>query len=418
MMKTKNTKTRTLKQVYDETNERNYLKLAALAEVSPAYAKAFLKKNVSEFEVISNSKIDLEKVDYVPAGNQSSNHYQADILFLPKEMRDLKGNKKFVGVLTLLNTTTRKAYARAVKTTNGDESVKGMKEMLDEARVDGLGVDILRTDGGSEFKSKFKNMLEEMGINHEIGEAHTHNWVGRTNRFHRTLKGMLKVLFALNGNKIWYPHLQSLIDDYNDTPSQAFRDIESLKNPAKSMKGKPFYRPVAPNVVENSGEKFLLKVHEHEASKAAAVKKVDGEKLKVGDHVRLLRPLTKEQTKANKGFHKKSLDNSWTTRVYKIIERTGPNFWRLDEPGDEITQWATYMLKKVSKESYDNQGPAVKTADKQAKQQRVSRAKNDESRNIAPKERKTVPTRTRGSKVITRAAQKAIDAKKKALDER
>ena len=62
------------------------------------------------------------------------------------------------------------------------------------------------------------------------------------------------------------------------------------------MKGKPYYRPVAPNMVENSGPKFLSKVHEHEKDQAAAVKKVDGLKLKVGDHVRLLNPLTKDES--------------------------------------------------------------------------------------------------------------------------
>ena len=239
----------------------------------------------------------------------------------------------------------------------------------------------------------------------------------------------------MNGNKIWYPHLQSIIDDYNDTPSYAFRNVESLKNPPKTSKGKPYYRPVPPNMVENSGPKFLTKVHEHERDKAAAIRKYDGVRLKVGDYVRLLKPLTKEQIKLNGKFAKKSLENSWTTRVYKIIERTGPNFWRIaafekagqngavggQDPHGEIKQWATYMLKKTTKEAYDGQAPAVKVKEKENKQVRVSKAKDEEERNISKAEQKGVvlPSRTRGGNTQgTRAQAKKDAAKKLALSER
>jgi len=397
-----NTRTRTLKEVYDETHEKNPIKLAELSGKSVSYVKSFLKKNVAELEVISDSKIDLSKVDYVPAGSYSNNHYQADITFL-HDYKRLKDNKKHVGILTVLNTTTRKAYARPIKSTEGNGVMNAMKEIIEEARVNGTGIDILRTDNGSEFQSKFKDMLEEMGIHHEMAEAHTHNWMARTNRFHRTLKESIKRLFALNGKNIWLPHLQDLIDDYNKTPSFAFRNVESLKHEPKTLKGKPYYKPVAPNMVEKSGPKFLSKVHGHEVSKAEAVYNKDSEKLKVGDYVRLLNALTKEQILLNGKFAKKSLENSWSTKVYKILERTGPNFWRLDEPGNEITQWATYMLKKTTKEAYENQEQAVKTKAKEKKQIKVARAQAEEERNISKKEKKTTVSKTRGNKTITRA---------------
>jgi hypothetical protein len=290
-----------------------------------------------------------------------------------------------------------------------------MIEIIEEIGID--NIHHLRTDNGVEFQGLFKEMLESKQINHEMAEAHTHNWLARTNRFHRTLKETMKMMFAMNGNNIWYPHLQGIIDDYNDTPSYAFRNIESLKHEPKTMKGKPYYRPVAPNMVENSGPKFLNKVHEHETDKAAAVHKMDGVKLKVGDHVRLLNPLTKEQIKLNGKFAKKSLNNSWTTRVYKIIERTGPNFWRIDDDSGEIKQWATYMLKKTTKEAYEEQAPAVKVKEDENKQIRVSKAKAEEERNISAEEKKNVvlPSRTRaGTKRITRGEAKKIADKKKA----
>ena len=404
--------------MFNETNEKNPIKLAELTGKTVAYVKSFLRKNVEELAVVSESKIDLKNVDYVPAGSYSNNHYQADIMFL-HDYKRIRENKKYIGILTVLNTTTRKVYARGIKSTEGAGIELAAKEIIEDARIDGMGIDIMRTDNGVEFQGKFKKMLDSLAIIHEMAEAHTHNWLARTNRFHRTLKGLIRDLFALNGNNVWYPYLQTLIDQHNNTPSYAFRNIETLKHEAKSSKSKPFYRPVAPNMVENSGPKFLTKVHEHETEKAEAINITDGKKMQVGDYVRLLNPLTKEQIKLNGKFAKKSLQNSWTTRVYKIIERTGPNFWRIDDPDDEIKQWATYMLKKSNKKSYDSQTTLVQTQDKQMKQIRVSRAKEDEDRNIAPKEKAVLPSRTRNStKRITRAEQKKIDEKKKAMSER
>ena len=271
-------KAKTLKEVYETSKITNPLKLAELSGKTVSYVKKFLKNNVAVLDVVSNSKIDLKNVAFVPAGSRYDNHYQADITFL-HDYKHLKDNKKHIGILTVLNTTTRKAYARGIKSTEGVGVRNAMIDIITEIGHD--KIHHLRTDNGVEFQGLFKEMLESKQINHEISEAYTHNWLARTNRFQRSLKETIKTMFALNGNKIWYPHLQSLIDDYNNTPSFAFRNVESLKHEPKTSKSKPFYRPVAPNMVENSGPKFLSKVHEDEGAKAAAVHKMDGENLKV-----------------------------------------------------------------------------------------------------------------------------------------
>jgi len=63
-----------------------------------------------------------------------------------------------------------------------------MEEMIDEIE----NMENLRADNGVEFQGKFKTLLEERLINHEMAEAHTHNWLARTNRFHRALKETIK----------------------------------------------------------------------------------------------------------------------------------------------------------------------------------------------------------------------------------
>jgi hypothetical protein len=130
-METKKVKKLSLKDVFESSKETNAVKLAELSGKSVSYVKRFLKKNVSELEVVSESKIDLKNEDFVPAGSRHSNHYQADIMFL-HDYKRLRENKKYIGILTVLNTTTRKAYARAIKSTEGTGVVKAMEEMLDE----------------------------------------------------------------------------------------------------------------------------------------------------------------------------------------------------------------------------------------------------------------------------------------------
>ena len=82
MKSKKKTKTKTLKDIYEDTQEKKPLKLSKLSGKSVAYVKSFLKKSVSELEVVSSSKIDLKNVDFVPAGSGYDNHYQADITFM------------------------------------------------------------------------------------------------------------------------------------------------------------------------------------------------------------------------------------------------------------------------------------------------------------------------------------------------
>ena len=122
---------KSLKDIYKETKITNPLQLAKEAGVSATYARNFLKKNIAELEVLSNSKIDLKKVDYVPAGSSNTGHWQADIMFL-HDYKRLAGNKKHLAVLTLLNTNTRQANARGLKTSTAREITSKMKEMIYE----------------------------------------------------------------------------------------------------------------------------------------------------------------------------------------------------------------------------------------------------------------------------------------------
>jgi len=64
----------------------------------------------------------------------------------------LKENKRHIGVVTVLNTTTRKAYARAIKSTEGNGVANAMEEMIDEIE----NMEHLRTGNGVEFQGKLR----------------------------------------------------------------------------------------------------------------------------------------------------------------------------------------------------------------------------------------------------------------------
>ena len=136
-------KTKPLKDIFKESGEKNPLKLAELSGKTVAYVKTFLKNNVSELEVVSNSKIDLKNVNHTPAGSRFDNHHQADITFM-HDYKRLKDNKKHIGILTVLKSTTRKACERGIKRTEGVGVRDAMIEIIEE--IGHENIHRLRTD--------------------------------------------------------------------------------------------------------------------------------------------------------------------------------------------------------------------------------------------------------------------------------
>jgi hypothetical protein len=279
-----------------------------------------------------------------------------------------KHNKQHIGIITLLNTTSRELNARAIKTTQATEIKNKLIEMIYETGRQRFS--IIRTDGGPEFKNNLlQETMDKELIEIEYTEAHSHNALARTNRLHRTIKGMIRDVFLKNGNKQWVEHLKSIVDLYNKTPQHGI-DREGETAP------------------KNIDEDQLKKIHEQEVEIAQKVYEIDSKKLKVGDYIRLFLPATKEQIKLNGKFLKKSLSETWTTKIYQIIERTGPNFWRIDADNSEIQQWPTYHLKKSTKSAYDNQEKKNKQHDKEIKAVKVARAEKEEQKSISKQEMK------------------------------
>ena len=378
------TKTKSLKEHYELTKENDPLILAKISGRDVSYVKSFLKK-AQGLSYTTGHKIN--KKLYVPCGSNQAGHYQADCLF----MTDYKStNKQFTGILTCLNTTSRQAYARPFKNTTAKTISQLMREIIEDQKKAGdVDIEILRTDIGPEFVNEvFNEMIEDLRIIHETAEANTSAWLNRTNRFHRTLRGLFRDLFARNKNNKWVEHLPKIISDYNQTPSRAFANSLHKKKP--------------PNEINKTD---IQAINEFEQETAAKVGKHDDNAFNIGDFVRLRSQFTKKNKKDK--FLKSSMDNVFTPEIYKIIGRNGPNTWKIDAK-NEITIWQTYNLMKSNETEYNKQEVNNFVDVKAARKERaflLEIPKEERPKKIGNLNIRT----TRQSKMTTRAKNKPIE---------
>lgn len=327
-------KTQSVKDLI-ESGETDPITLMKLTGRDISYIKSVIKKSTNKEYT---TKVTTSKKLMVPCGSDKPGHYQMDCIF----MKDYKSqNKNYIGILTCLNTTSRQANARPFKNTDGKTISLLIKEIIDEIVTKcennkaGLcePIQTLRTDNGPEFvNSDVTYMLESLKIAHETAEADTTAWLNRTNRFHRTLRGIFRDLFEHKGNNKWVTLLPKIIDAYNNTPSQAFKNS--------------LHKKLTPNEITPKESQLI---HLYEAKQAGRVQDHDTQVFQIGDYVRLRQQLTKAGKKDK--FLKDSMEVNFTRKIYKIAERNGPNTWRICNTDDtpiknEVKIWQTYNLLK------------------------------------------------------------------------
>jgi hypothetical protein len=150
--------------------------------------------------------------------------WAADLMF----MSDYKGvNSSRSCILTLLELTSRYAYARALTAPTSAKAAVALREILVQNAKDYSSkpniapILKLRTDNGSEFAGDFAKLLDEQDIEHDRVEAGTHAQLARLDRFHRTLRMMIGEIFSVRDSHVWYDVLPNLIDNYNARPSRS-----------------------------------------------------------------------------------------------------------------------------------------------------------------------------------------------------
>ena len=350
----------TLREIYEnaKTTTRNPTLLAKRAGTTVKSARTFLTDEGSS-QTTEKWRRTAATV-YAPTG-APQDHWQADVVSL----QDYMGvNKKRTHLLSMLNTTTRFAAARPLLNTKASTVSTAMAEIIEELEGLGKTVAAIRVDGGSEFKKEFAADMAEAGIPLQKAEPLTHYRLARTDRFHRTLRERLGELFERENNNRWIDALPDIIANYNGTPHSALSEV--------------FDEPTAPEDVTLSGEERIRRDEMERAQQARVKTDALGISDKRGEtQVRLL----VRQTKAGLDKFSKSQRAVWTPTVYKVLERNGPNSWRVDVPRGEVSIFPSWALKVVDTKRLN--APAKRDEKVFVP---VARAKRMEARNISEAE--------------------------------
>ena len=210
--------------------------------------------------------------------------------------------------------------------------------------------------------------------------------MARLDRIVGSIRMLIGELFAKNNNNVWYTYLESIMSNYNN------RDHTTL---TKILKKK-----TSPSQV-TEGDEIRLQIHDAAVKESVKSKVPD---YAPGTHVRLLMRRTSEGAKAQK-LGTKLNDQTYTSKVYQIIARSGPNSYEVNTKGNDAKIWPYHALQVVDMVTTVAQ-PVAKKVNK-----KVVSAKRLEAMNISEAEQKSniVPSRTRTAKVSTRSNKKAVN---------
>ena len=322
-----------LREVFEDprTTTRDAALLAQRARVTLKSAQAFLRASAASqvSRVLRRPPDDA----YAPTGGHEG-EYLADVIYL----RDYSGVNKHRGaILTLLGVNSRYAYARGLVMDASDKSrgvsaaktTAAMESILAENESDrAIPIAAVRADGGPEFKGQFAALLDQKNITLERGQAGTHERLARLDRFHGTLRRMIGDLFALTNSHVWYPHLDLLIENYNERPNRAL---------APAGKG------LAPKDITFELAQVLRQADSERAALVRA--RTDRSGVVPGTMVRLLSSRTAEGQRLRQ--FGKAHEQSWTSESYPVLKRAGPNSFLVDVPSGDPKIWPVYDLQVV-----------------------------------------------------------------------
>jgi hypothetical protein len=240
-------------------------------------------------------------------------------------------------------------------------------------------------DGGKEFLSSFVTFCEESGITLEVGAAHTHTWLARTDRFCRTLRQRLGEHFEREDTHRWIDVLPEIVANYNETPHRSLSEVLGRKACPADVTAK---------------EENIIRVDELERASTLglatdAIGIIPGKTF-----VRVLR----SKMKGGSSFDKGQLA-TWSSASYLVLDRNGVNSFIVDVPPGEVKVWPAHSLLVADpKESVTltKSGLKVDIA--------VARAKRLEARNLSLEENAAALAAPAATKRVSRPTAKAVAA--------
>lgn len=251
--------------------------------------------------------------------------YQADLVDMSKFS---KSNKGFKYILTVINCFTKFAFAIPLKTKSGPEMVKALMPILDSNPMKHF-----QTDQGTEFfNSNVKSLMKKYNINHYY--TFSDKKASIVERFNRTLKSKMWIMFSEQGTYHWLSNLPKFVLKYNNTVHRTIGvkpiDVNS-QNESYVME----------NIIK-SRKKYHLK-----------------QTFRVGDRVRISR----KQNEFSKGYWPR-----WSNEIFTVykVQFTEPVTYILKDDRGEVVKGGfyeqelrttkcgdTYLIEKVVRSSKD-----------------------------------------------------------------
>lgn len=249
--------------------------------------------------------------------------WQADLveMFEKRSQKRHTKNKGYKYIMTIIDTFSKFAFAKPLKTKSAVEVTKAMKEVFQEARTHGHNPPKnLHTDEGKEFyNSMFQDLMKEYSINHY--NTFSKLKASIVERFNRTIKEKMWKRFTVENTDQWIDFLDELVEKYNNT-----------KHRTIGMK---------PSDVNKKNKHFVL---ERLMVSKTPIKK---SKYKVGDTVRI----SKTKSLFDKGYV-----GNWTEELFKIVKvkNTVPTVYMLEDLAGEKLKGTFYdqELKKTKIPDY------------------------------------------------------------------
>ena len=342
--------------------------------------QTFLDKRVSvqQTKVTKKSRRNMGKIVAFKAFDM----LQMDIYVLDKYS---KSNKGYGYIFALVDVFTRKAYAYPMKNKNLEGTTESLKKFFNESDVKKYktGISVIASDSDSAFlggkdqgdERDFQQVMDKNDAIHETVKIGDHSALGVIDRFARTIKTILTRYFLESGGTNWTLELETIVNNYNDTPHESLGD----KTPNDTL----YTQSAQIEVLHINMDKNKANIRLHKK----------GSDLAAGDNVRV--------SEAN--YFKKGTEPRWSDEVYTVQDVKG-----LSVTLDNDKAYKRDKLLKIPKETVKNTKATVSTpnvvkvATKQHKQQLTLKAEDIKNDNIRTDKRERVANKQLSDFIMTK----------------
>ena len=266
-------------------------------------------------------------------------HYNVDLTFY--EQYKTK-NKGYFVILTCIEITTRRAYARILKNKSAKSVAGAMQEIIEEA-TKWTPFRVVFSDQGSEFQNEFKSLLKKNGIEYYSTNSDDHRANGMIERFNRTLRGRIERYMTANNTLSYHEQLQKIVENYNNTVHSSIKTT-----PNKATRSNEIQREIQAEKQEQITETAVVI-----------------ERFELGQKVRRFRPRDLLEKKAKP---------AWFKTIYTVSKLNPFSYRIISDDGKEIKRtFQHYQLQSVADSEVSESVEERKTKEREKEEKKAKR---------------------------------------------